>query len=173
MRTVVQQLQLPKARYDPSKYPNPALQWHYRILQAMALEEDLPEKAEDKTIPRYRQIDKRAGEYVVEWGRELEGCHQVWLKESGNAQVGGKRVADDGGGGGAGGVAGGDGTAAKKLKTDIEPLSDGEMKKAYEKGTVKKLTVAILREWMGGKGIDTRGKKDELVERVEGWFERK
>ncbi|KAL8964840.1 MAG: hypothetical protein Q9183_004184, partial [Haloplaca sp. 2 TL-2023] len=61
MRTVVQQLQLPKARYDPAKYPNPALQWHYRILQAMALEEDLPEQAEDKTVPRYRQIDKRAG----------------------------------------------------------------------------------------------------------------
>lgn len=36
----------------------PALQWHYRILQALALDEDLPEKPEDKTIPKYRQIDK-------------------------------------------------------------------------------------------------------------------
>ena len=35
-----------------------ALQWHYRILQALALDEDLPEKPEDKTIPKYRQIDK-------------------------------------------------------------------------------------------------------------------
>lgn len=35
-----------------------ALQWHYRILQAMALEEDIPEKPDDKTIPKYRQIDK-------------------------------------------------------------------------------------------------------------------
>ncbi len=35
-----------------------ALQWHYRILQALALEEDLPEKPEDKTIPKYRQIGK-------------------------------------------------------------------------------------------------------------------
>ncbi|KAI4146871.1 MAG: hypothetical protein L6R39_003307, partial [Caloplaca ligustica] len=51
MRTIIQQLQLPKARYDPAKYPNPALQWHYRILQAMALDEELPEKAEDKTVP--------------------------------------------------------------------------------------------------------------------------
>lgn len=58
MRQVVQQLQLPKAMYDPSKYPNPALQWHYKILQALALEEDLPEVPEDKTIPKYRQIDK-------------------------------------------------------------------------------------------------------------------
>lgn len=75
MRAVIQQLQLPKAQYDPLKYPNPckssgvflriiyslsyaALQWHYRILQALALDEDLPEKPEDKTIPKYRQIDK-------------------------------------------------------------------------------------------------------------------
>ncbi|KAI9794129.1 MAG: ATP-dependent DNA helicase II subunit 1 [Piccolia ochrophora] len=58
MRKVVQQLQLPKAQYNPTKYSNPSLQWHYRILQAMALEEELPEKPEDTTIPKYRQIDK-------------------------------------------------------------------------------------------------------------------
>ncbi len=37
-----------------------ALQWHYRILQAMALDEDIPEKPDDKTTPKYRQIDKVA-----------------------------------------------------------------------------------------------------------------
>ena len=78
MREVIQQLQLPKAIYDPQKYPNPALQWHYRILQAVALEEDLPEKPEDKTIPKYRQIDKRAGPYVIDWGRELHKEHEEW-----------------------------------------------------------------------------------------------
>jgi hypothetical protein len=35
-----------------------ALQWHYRILQALALDEDVPEKPDDKTIPKYRQIHK-------------------------------------------------------------------------------------------------------------------
>lgn len=58
MRVIHQQLQLPKAIYDPSRYPNPALQWHYRILQAMALEEDIPQHPDDKTVPKYRQIDK-------------------------------------------------------------------------------------------------------------------
>ena len=53
MNKVVQQLQLPKAIFDPSKYPNPALQWHYKILQAMALEEELPEVPEDHTVPKY------------------------------------------------------------------------------------------------------------------------
>lgn len=57
MRKVVQLLQLPKAAYDPSRYPNPSLQWHYKILQAIALEEELPDTPEDKTIPKYRQIE--------------------------------------------------------------------------------------------------------------------
>ena len=35
-----------------------ALQWHYRVLQAIALDEDMPEKAEDLTVPRYKQIHK-------------------------------------------------------------------------------------------------------------------
>lgn len=75
MRDVVRQLQLPKAVYEPSKYPNPcksfslrfvendtdqfsALQWHYRILQAIALDEDFPESPDDKTVPKYRQVHK-------------------------------------------------------------------------------------------------------------------
>ena len=85
MRIIIQQLQLPKARYEPQKYPNPckhaqenapaasvfadrktALQWFYRILQALALEEDLPEQPEDKTIPRYRQINKVRQVYLAQ-----------------------------------------------------------------------------------------------------------
>lgn len=76
MKQVVGQLQLPKGVYEPHKYPNPcrfsfravtqldstnilaALQWHYRILQALALDEDHPGNPEDKTVPKYRQIDK-------------------------------------------------------------------------------------------------------------------
>jgi ATP-dependent DNA helicase 2 subunit 1 len=57
-RVFIQNLMLPKSVYNPTNYPNPALQWFYRILQALALEEDIPETPEDKTIPRYRQIDK-------------------------------------------------------------------------------------------------------------------
>ncbi|KAL8691758.1 MAG: hypothetical protein Q9218_003085 [Villophora microphyllina] len=166
MRTVIQQLQLPKARYDHSKYPNPALQWHYRILQAMALEEDLPERAEDKTVPKYKQIDKRAGDYVLDWGRELESQHQRWMKE-GNAGgslavVGGKRRATEDGAG-----------PVKKAKVDVEEMDDAEMKRHFEKGIVKKLTVAVLKAWLTGKGMDGRGKKDELVERIELYFETK
>src|SRR5436190_10810332 len=58
--------------FDPAKYPNPALQWHYRILQAVALEEELPEKPEDKTLPKYNSIHKRVGPLALEWGELLD-----------------------------------------------------------------------------------------------------
>jgi ATP-dependent DNA helicase 2 subunit 1 len=58
--------------FNPAKYPNPALQWHYRILQASALEEDHPKVYEDKTVPRYKTIEKRVGSYAQEWAEVLD-----------------------------------------------------------------------------------------------------
>lgn len=173
MRLVIQQLQLPKAKYDPGKYPNPSLQWHYRILQAMALGEDLPEMPEDKTVPRYRQIHKRAGEYVLDWGRELDAQHEAWLKENsssssllmGTGGVGAKRAAA------AGGEGEGEGAGRKKAK--VEEMDDAGMKKAFADDKVGKLTVAVLRAWLEGKGVDGKGKKGELVDRVTRVFEAK
>ncbi|KAI4249107.1 MAG: hypothetical protein LQ352_005703 [Teloschistes flavicans] len=170
MRIVVNQLQLPKARYEPGKYANPALQWHYRILQAMALEEDLPERAEDRTVPKYKPIDKRAGEYVLDWGRELEDVHRRWLREDGGGGAvkrGAQEEDDDGG----------TATAAtkKKMKVkaeaeEVRVMDDGAMRKMVERGTVGKLTIPVLKAWVLGKGLEGKGKKDELVARVEEWF---
>ncbi|KAK9457977.1 SPOC like C-terminal domain-containing protein [Dipodascopsis uninucleata] len=59
--------------YDPDRYPNPVLQWHYRILQAIALEEELPSEAqEDFTKPKYNSIHNRAGPKIKEMKLELE-----------------------------------------------------------------------------------------------------
>jgi ATP-dependent DNA helicase 2 subunit 1 len=80
MHKILGQLQLPGAVYHPSKYPNPSLQWHYKILQAMALEEEMPETPEDKTVPKYRQIQKRAGEYST-YPRYLDGRDENVLQE--------------------------------------------------------------------------------------------
>lgn len=81
-RTVIQQLQLPGGVYDPSRYPNPALQWHYHVLNAIATEDEISVcKTEDKTIPRYRQIEKRAGCYMRKWKTILEEQIRAWQKE--------------------------------------------------------------------------------------------
>ena len=171
MRTIVQQLQLPRAVYDPSKYPNPSLQWFYRILQALALEEDLPEKAEDKTLPRWRQIHKRAGGYVVEFGGELDRCFAEWQKDNQRsihptANGGAKRSKAP--------SATVNGAATKKIKQedggDGGP-ADEEVKRAYERDALGKFTVPNLKAWLAGKGLSVGGKKSDLVDGVTGFFE--
>lgn len=171
MRVVVQQLQLPKGIYDPSRYPNPSLQWFYKILQALALDEDLPEQAEDKTLPRYRQIDKRAGQYVMDWGNALEQQYKVVQKEIGETTDSGsvKRGA------------GANGGTTKKSKTadggfkasTNEGVSDDEMRRHFQKNSIAKLTVPDLKAWMSSKGLKPTGKKQDLVDQVQVWFETK
>ncbi|KAL2000153.1 hypothetical protein VTN02DRAFT_3479 [Thermoascus thermophilus] len=174
MRTVMQQLQLPKGRYDPLKYPNPALQWHYRILQALALDEDLPEKPEDKTIPRYRQIDKRAGDYVISWGEELEAQYRTL--ESGRPKTSTlvKRPAATPGRARDEAEPDDAQPSRKKAKTEAEAgAGDDNIRQSYERGSLSKLTMPILKDFLASQHLPTSGKKAELVERVEEFFERK
>ncbi|QSZ32283.1 hypothetical protein DSL72_001857 [Monilinia vaccinii-corymbosi] len=166
MRVVVQQLQLPKAEYDPRRYPNPSLQWHYKILQAMALEEELPETPEDKTIPKYRQIDKRAGQYISDWGHTLASQFENWC--AGNKTAGIKRDHDDND----------DIDQPKKkkalVKVSAKKLGDmdkGELSNLVINGGLEKFKMGDLKEWLVGKGLSSLGKKADLIERVEQWIE--
>ncbi|KAL2812584.1 SPOC like C-terminal domain-containing protein [Aspergillus granulosus] len=169
MRTIIQQLQLPKGVYEPAKYPNPSLQWHYRILQALALDEDLPEQPEDKTLPKYRQIDKRAGDYVLSWADELEKQYDKIPATSGVKTTLAKRPAKD--------TAAADKAAppAKKARAadDGAVDSQAEVQKHFQKGTLSKLTVAVLKDYLVSQGRSAAGKKAELVERVEELLEAK
>lgn len=56
MTTVVKKLTMPIG-YQPQRYVNPSLHWFYKIIQAVALEEDLPELPEDKTLPKFKSIN--------------------------------------------------------------------------------------------------------------------
>ena len=171
MRPMIQQLNLPKGQYDPSRYPSPSLQWHYRILQALALEEDIPEKPEDKTVPKYKQIDKRIGNEAVEWGKELEAAFKGYLAENPNAaSVGTKRVASNGGRS-ANSHAGGQ-PGDKRVKTEPgQAMGEDDMRELWKKGKVSTLTVVQLKDFCTIKQINVTGKKADLVERIEVWFE--
>lgn len=164
MRVIVQQLQLPKAMYNPTKYPNPALQWHYKILQAMALEEEVPEKADDATQPKYKAISKRAGGYLEDWSETLEKESIEARNERASTAV--KREADS------------DipTRPAKRSRAGSEkPSSAGlslpQIKALVGDGGITKMTVAQLKDLLGAKGLSTAGKKMDLIERVEQWVE--
>ncbi|PYH38260.1 putative DSB repair complex subunit Ku70 [Aspergillus neoniger CBS 115656] len=167
MRVVVQQLQLPKGVYEPLRYPNPSLQWHYRILQALALDEDLPEKPEDKTIPKYRQIDKRAGDYVLSWAEELEKQHAKTSTAAPHptstlVKRGSKDRASETE----------DSKPSKKIKVEEGSGNlEEEVRRHHEKGTLSKLTVAILKDFLTSNGRSNAGKKADLIERVEEFLE--
>ncbi|KAK6437115.1 ATP-dependent DNA helicase II subunit 1 [Oleoguttula sp. CCFEE 5521] len=174
MRTVVQQLQLPRGVYDPMKYPNPSLQWFYRILQALALEEDVPEKAVDLTLPKYRQIDKRAGPYVKEWGEKLDAAFLAWKQQN----SAGQRVTSTGATKRAAKPAQSQ-TAGKNIKAEDggdgdDGPSEADLRSAYEKDALKKLTVKDLKNFLHGKGLGKGvAKKDDLVDAVTRYFETK
>lgn len=67
VKIITENLWFPNRMYDPSRYPNPQLPWHYRILQALTLRENVPEQAEDMTIPKYKSIGKRVGGHTRDW----------------------------------------------------------------------------------------------------------
>ena len=164
MRRVVQQLQLPRATYDPAKYPNPALQWHYRVLQAMALDEDIPDVPEDKTIPKHRQIHKRAGEFVNRWGLILDEQSRAYEDERRSAG-GVKREREDG--------ESGPKKRTKVVKSEeaLGEMSTKDLKALIASDSLGKRTVAELKKLCSAKGLSSIGKKADVVERVEQWVE--
>ncbi|KPM43611.1 ATP-dependent DNA helicase II subunit 1 [Neonectria ditissima] len=161
MRTIVQQLQLPKAMYNPTKYPNPSLQWHYKILQALALEEEVPEKVEDATQPKFKAISKRAGGYLEEWSETLS--NEAGSLASKKAL---KREADDGEP---------DRPAKRSRATSEKPsgssMSMAQLKAAIDSGGIAKMTMVQLKDLLAARGYSTSGKKMDLIERVEQWVE--
>ena len=167
MRPIVQQLNLPKGIYDPSKYPNPSLQWHYRILQALALDEDVPTDPDDKTRPKYKQIDKRVHDEVAEWQSTLQQCHKEHVDQFGESlpfnQKPTKRTAN------------GDNGESKRVKTEAsaDGPSEAELRKLWQKGTLSNITVPQLKSFLQSKGLALTGKKQDLLDRVENFFESK
>jgi ATP-dependent DNA helicase 2 subunit 1 len=114
--------------FDPARYPNPALQWHYKILQAIALDEELPEQPEDKTVPKYSTIHKRTGAFALEWMDALESEEAPKTKATSN-------VKEE------------DGHVNKKVKREkknLEPPSGDKIESLYEQGTL--MTVFI--QWI-------------------------
>ncbi|EXJ79897.1 ATP-dependent DNA helicase 2 subunit 1 [Capronia epimyces CBS 606.96] len=167
MRPIIQQLNLPKGIYDPSKYPNPSLQWHYRILQALALDEDIPEKPDDKTVPKYRQIDKRVGHETIEWGRRLEDAYKQYQAENPDAvRTGSKRATND--------PAATSSAGTKKVKSEVgDPTSEEKIRELWQQGRIGQLNVAQLKTFCASKKISTAGKKADIVDRIEEWLESK
>ncbi|KAL8399957.1 hypothetical protein RB594_000384 [Gaeumannomyces avenae] len=165
MEKVVKNLHLPKGTYNPAKFPNPALQWHYRILQALALEEEVPEHPEDLTVPKYKAIARRSGDALRELNEAFEAEAAVArgkravkheLEDDAGHPAKKSRIAISGGGGAGAGAAG---------------MSHAQLKAALAQGTLGKMTVVDLKAILTSKGISPTGKKADLLDKLEDWIE--
>lgn len=163
MRKIVQNLHLPKGLYNPLKYPNPSLQWHYKILQALALEDEVPKNPEDLTIPKYRQIDKRVGGYMGDWKEALSNMAEETMQSRAVKRDAEMDVDDEP-------SAKRSKPAGKKAATGGH-LSNAQLKTQFEKGSLGGLKVAELKEILVSKGLSATGKKAELLEKLEQWIE--
>ena len=50
-------------------------------------------------------------------------------------------------------------------------LNNAQLKIAVEQGTLKKMTVAELKDVLASKGLSIAGKKGDLIDRLEQWVD--
>lgn len=65
-KDIIHSLTMPKG-YEPERYSNPSLDWSFKVLESLALDEELGEPSKDSTLPKYRSIKSRAGKSISEW----------------------------------------------------------------------------------------------------------
>lgn len=166
MRPIVTNLSLPKALYNPLRYPNPALQWHYRILQTLALNEGVPEHPEDATVPKFKQINKRVGGYIADFIEHVD-------QEANALQVSRavKREAEEDADEPRPAKKAKAAPAVKKGAGAGGNMDTAKLKAAHDQGKLGKLTVAELKEILQLKNLSVTGKKADMVERLEEWVE--
>ena len=99
----------------------------------MALEEELPEQPEDKTVPKYNTLHKRVGSLAVEWGELLDT--EVPAGRAAAVEPVKKRKAVTNG------REDGEEKKIKREKKNVEAASTDKIESLYEQGNL--MTVSI------------------------------
>jgi ATP-dependent DNA helicase 2 subunit 1 len=147
----------------------------------MALEEDMPDPPEDKTIPKYRQIRKRTADLVLEYSEEFQAAFATLSQARSSTKLphGRKRGAaakvddddedDD--------PVESKPPAKKRIKKEADSQADGmtdqQMAELNDRGQLTKQSVAALKDFLKSKKLPVAGKKAELVDRVQEYLESK
>ncbi|GAA5847451.1 hypothetical protein JCM9279_000488 [Rhodotorula babjevae] len=135
--------------YDPDLFPNPALNFFYETLAAVALNEDLPEP-DDRTVPAYETIDQRVGKYI----RQLRTLVPQDEHDPSRVQTSNKKRI------------GGTGSSKNAAIDADEPAPDLSEFVADLRQQGAKMTVATLKSTLKLMGQPTSGKKDDLIARA-------
>ncbi|ELW64430.1 X-ray repair cross-complementing protein 6 isoform X2 [Tupaia chinensis] len=147
MKAIIQKLRF---KYRSDDFENPALQQHFRNLEALALDLMEPEQVVDLTLPKVEEMDKRLGSLVDEF-KEL-----VYPPDYTPDRNVTKRKQDD------------EGSGSKRPKVEF---SEEELKAHVSKGTLGKLTVPVLKEACRVYGLKSGMKKQELMDALTQHFQ--
>ncbi|XP_065533180.1 X-ray repair cross-complementing protein 6 isoform X2 [Lathamus discolor] len=146
MKEIVQKLRF---KYRTDSFENPVLQQHFRNLEALALDMLEPEQAEDLTMPKVEEMNRRLGNLVEEF-KEL--VYPPDYNPNGMAVK--QNQASDG-------------PAKKRLKVEI---SKDELRSHVQNGTLGKFTVPVLKDACKLYGLKGGGKKQELMDALTEYF---
>ncbi|EQC53076.1 Ku domain-containing protein Pku70 [Schizosaccharomyces japonicus yFS275] len=157
--------------FYPGKYSNIALQWHYTILQALALDEPVPSQLVDTTLPKYAAIEKRVGPFIKQVNGAANRISRAHTSPKAETQetVAASEPREIRSSSSA--------PKAKRIRTQksnfdysddtvLKSLSDSDMLADSLKG----LKVVNLKEIAKRHGIPTSGKKSMLIEAICRYF---
>jgi ATP-dependent DNA helicase 2 subunit 1 len=156
MKKILSQLRMPKG-YQPERYPNLQLEYFYKVLQALALDEPVPELTPDKTKPRYTSINNRAGDLIEHWNQLLSKEYHLHDRDE-------QQIEDGSAASGAG--------EEKRKKAKLPDHTDKDWEDAYDKDLISRYTVAQLKRFIESHGIKKgqNQQKAALVAAVNQYF---
>ncbi|KAM6290961.1 X-ray repair cross-complementing protein 6 [Porphyrio hochstetteri] len=146
MKEIIKKLRF---KYRTDSFENPVLQQHFRNLEALALDMMEPEQAEDLTMPKAEEMNRRLGNLVEEFKQLV---YPPDYNPDGKAAKR-KQAAD--------------GQAEKRPKVEI---SKDELRRHVQTGTLGKLTVPVLKDACRLYGLRGGGKKQELMDALTEYF---
>lgn len=143
--TFVRKLTIKNGSYPPDSYPNPSLAYHNAQLEAAAFRDEYdPDSFTDLTEPNAKAIHRKAGELIKQWKKALHDDESSAIVD--------------------------EPVAGAKRKADVS-VGEAEVRSHCEGGTLSKLKVEQLKDFLKSKSQSVSGKKADLIDRVSQWFE--
>eukprot|EP01068_Selenidium_serpulae_P011276 Selendium_serpulae@DN5630_c0_g1_i2.p1 len=152
--SVIEALELEE--FDPGQIKNPVITKHYGGIEALALGlTDVPEVEDDLLLEEEAVLSRKPK--IYKWKEKVYGAVDIDLPRAATAVTKRKEPASA------------TPRASKAAKASPDSTGDIEatVKKARENGTLEKLTVAQLKEWLAKNNLPVSGKKAVLLSRIE------
>ncbi|CAA3022081.1 ATP-dependent DNA helicase 2 subunit KU70 [Olea europaea subsp. europaea] len=137
--------------FSVCQFANPALQRHYAVLQALALDEDEMPDVQDETLPDEEGMARPGVVKALEefklsvYGENYdEESDSIASGKTSDASKKRKAIADK--------------ATEESAKVDWSDLAD--------KGELKELTVPKLKYYLTANGLSVSGKKEDLINRI-------